>query len=155
MIYFSATANLRIVEEQWHRRGRRTRYADFLCHLRVPRDYSMNHFRKKAYCIKKRILLFQSTPLSQSACFCYSLVPVLLVCLLLSPLLHSSFRIVSRLSFLHSFRLVLASLRETSYWPLDVPGAFLCATVAAPATAAPQPSPLLLTRIVIVIVIIL
>ena len=34
-----------------------------------------------------------------------------------------------------------------------MPGAFLCATVAAPATAAPQPSPLLLTRIVIVIVI--
>ena len=77
MIYFSATANLRIVEEQWHRRGRRTRYADFLCHLRVPRDYSMNHFRKKSYSIKKRILLFQSAPLSQSVCFCYSLVPVI------------------------------------------------------------------------------
>ena len=103
MIYFSATANLRIVEEQWHRRGRRTRYADFLCHLRLPRDYSINHFAKSLTALRKESYSFKqhhcpSLPASVTVLFPSSLG-------LSPPLSFTSFFIKNRLSsFIPPFR---------------------------------------------------
>ena len=103
MIYFSATANLRIVEEQWHRRGRRTRYADFLCHLRLPRDYSINHFAKSLTALRKESYSFNqhhcpSLPASVTVLFPSSLG-------LSPPLSFTSLFIQNRLSsFIPPFR---------------------------------------------------
>ena len=100
MTYFSVTASLRIAEELWHPRGRRTRSADVLCHLHITVQYYIRYIRyfaKNSTAYIKPFLLTQSIPLSQPACFCYSLTPVTIwstTSSLLNFTLHAKFSLL-------------------------------------------------------------